>query len=143
LQLYVRQEDEMHTISGQVERFLQDPQGDWDGLVLDDGQLVHFPGKQGHLVTLIIWVGSHIGIKGFPCSGIAGQDYWEATLITNFDSKRSLTFLAPQSQVQPGMLQNSHGSKAASLVHSATPVGDGTLKRKAAPPSCVHAKASS
>lgn len=120
----------MQTVSGQVERFLQDSQGDLFGLVLDGGEVVRFPVKQGHLVTLIVGLGSHVGVEGILHSGSAAEEYWEATLITNFDSKRSVTFLAPKCQVKPGMRRDSPSSTA-SLAHPGTSVAKGKLEEKA------------
>lgn len=119
----------MQTVSGQVERFLQDPKGDLHGLVLDGGQVVRFPVDQGHLVTLIVCVGSHVGVEGVLHAEAGTSEYWDATLITNFDSKRSVTFLAPKCQVKPGMLQNAPSSTA-SLVHPTTQVAEGSMKKK-------------
>lgn len=114
----------MQTVSGQVARFLEGPRGTLHGLVLDGGQVVRFPAEKGHLVSLIVSVGSHVGVEGTPHPLSETEDYWEPVLITNFDSKRSISFLAPKSQVRPGMLSPTHPHPAASLVHpdvSSTP----------------------
>ena len=108
----------MQTISGQVVRFLQDPDGEVHGLVLDGGEEVRFPAGQGHLVTLIVCIGSHVGIEGTLRPDDSADGYWEGRLITNFDSKRSVTFLASNCQDKPGMLLETTPSSIASLVPS-------------------------
>ena len=110
----------MQTVSGQIVKFLQGPGGKVHGLILDGGQEIRFPADEGHLLMLIVTVGSHVGIEGIRRSGPSSEEYWDASLITNFDSKRSLTFLAPKCQVQPGMPLPNTPSATASLAHPAT-----------------------
>ena len=110
----------MQTVSGQIVRLLQDQGGQVHGLILDGGQEIRFPANQGHLLMLIVTLGSHVGIEGIRRSGPSSEEYWDASLITNFDSKRSLTFLAPKCQVQPGMPSLNTPSSTASLVHPET-----------------------
>lgn len=121
----------MHTVSGQIIKFLQDSHGNLEGLVLDGGQLVRFPANQGHLVSLIVCVGSHVGIECILHSGNSAEEFWEATLITNFDSKRSVTFLAPKCQARPGVLLRNTPTSAASLVHPAPPVSGQISEKRA------------
>jgi len=120
----------MQTVSGQIVKFLQEPGAEVHGLVLDGGQEVRFPADHGHLLMLIVTVGSHVGIEGIRRSGPSSEEYWDASLITNFDSKRSLTFLAAKCQVQPGMLLPNTPSSTASLVHPENPVGGPAAGKK-------------
>jgi hypothetical protein len=111
----------VQTVSGQIERFIEDPRGAMQGLVLDGGQVVRFPAEKAPCVARIVCVGSHVGIEGILHSDGSAEEYWEPFLIVNFDSKRSVTFLAPNSQARPGVLPHNHPHPEASLVHPATP----------------------
>jgi hypothetical protein len=106
----------MLTLVGQVLKFLQEPDGEVTGLVMEGGQEVRFPFGQGHMVPLIVAIGSRVGIEGKFCSKDAQGEYLEATLITNFDSKRSMNFSPPTGQDKPGMLLDSRPDSRASLV---------------------------
>jgi hypothetical protein len=108
----------VQTVSGQIERFIEDPRGAINGLVLDGGQVVRFPVEKAPGIARIVCVGSHVGIEGIFHSDGSAKEYWEPFLIMNFDSKRSVTFLAPNSQARPGMLPH-HPQPEASLVHPA------------------------
>jgi hypothetical protein len=109
-------DDTVQTVSGQIERFIEGAGGAVHGFVLDDGQVVRFSAEKAAGVSWIVCVGSHVGIEGVLHSD---EGYWEPFLIMNFDSKRSVKFLAPHSQARPGMLPHSHPKPGASLVHPA------------------------
>jgi hypothetical protein len=111
----------VQTVSGQIERFIEDPRGAVHGVVLDGGQVVRFSVEEAPGVTRIVCVGSHVGIEGILHSDGSAEEYWEPFLIMNFDSKRSVTFLAPNSQARPGVLTHNHPQPKASLVHPAIP----------------------
>jgi hypothetical protein len=110
----------MVTLVGQVLDFIQDKSGNTSGLHMEGGQQVHFPDSQGNLVSLIVGVGSRVSIEGaFRCGGSRG-DCLEPTLITNLDSNRSMSFLAPKRQDPPGMLLDRHHDDAASRAQLGT-----------------------
>jgi hypothetical protein len=111
----------VQTVSGQIERFIEDPRGVINGLVLDGGQVVRFPSEKAPGVARIVCVGSHVGIEGILHSDGSAEEYWEPFLIMNFDSKRSVTFLAPNSQARPGVLPHNYPPTEAPLVHPGTP----------------------
>jgi hypothetical protein len=111
----------VQTVSGEIERFIEDPRGAMHGFVLDGGQVVRFPVEKAPGVARIVSVGSHVGIEGILHSDGSSQEYWEPFLIMNFDSKRSVTFLAPNSQARPGMLPHNPPQPEASLVHPEIP----------------------
>jgi hypothetical protein len=111
----------VQTVSGQIERFIEDPRGVMHGLVLDGGQVVRFPAEKAPGVARIVCVGSHVGIEGILHADGSAEEYWEPFLIMNFDSNRSVTFLAPHSQARPGMLPHNHPQPEASLVHPPMP----------------------
>jgi hypothetical protein len=89
-------------------------------LLLNGGQVVRFPVGQSHLVTLVINIGSHVAVEGLFRSGNPAA-YLESALITNLDSKRSATFLAPKCQDKPGMLLETTPNSTASLARPDPP----------------------
>jgi hypothetical protein len=110
----------MQSIAGQVSAFLHDSRGEIQGLLLNGGQVVRFPVDQSHLVALVINIGSHVAVEGLFRSGNPAA-YLEAALITNLDSRRSVTFLAPKCQDKPGMLLQTTPNSTASLAHPYPP----------------------
>jgi hypothetical protein len=108
----------MQTVSGRIARFLEDPRYGMRGFFLDSEQLVKIPTEQAHLASSILHVGSYVGVEGVRHSGSSGEVYWQPSLIINFDSKRSMSFLAPIRQVGPGMpSRETAPNVTASLVH--------------------------
>jgi len=108
----------METAVGRVSELLYGADGEVNGLHLDCGEEVRFPEGQGHLVRLILEAGSRVEIEGIPASNDASGSHIEAALITNCDSKRSMTFLTPTNQGKPGMLADATPDAQASLVLS-------------------------
>lgn len=139
----------MQSIAGQVSAFLYDSHGELCGMLLNGGQVVRFPGGQAHLVTLIVNVGSHVAVEGLFRSGGAAAAYLEAALITNFDYERSVTFLAPNRQDQPGMLHETTPNSPASLAYPDRFSGKHRTEEKLAQPThpnsqdpCLHSQSS-
>jgi hypothetical protein len=93
----------MQTTAGRIARFLENPERGLHGFVLDGEQVVQIPAEQVHLVSSIVHIGSYVGVEGVRHTGDSGEVFWQPSLIINFDSKRSMSFLAPKSQVGPGM----------------------------------------
>ncbi len=56
-------------LSGEVERFIINPHGDLDGLVLAGDQLVHFPPHLSEAVTAAIHPGDTIRVHGVRLRG--------------------------------------------------------------------------
>jgi hypothetical protein len=108
----------MVTAAGRVSELLYGADDEVNGLLLDCGEEVHFPEGQGHLVRLILEVGSHVEIEGIPAFNDAYRSCIAAALITNCDSKRSMTFLTPTNQGKPGMLADPTPDAQVSLVLS-------------------------
>ena len=54
----------MAFVLGRVSRVLRDPEGNSNGMLLDDGQEIRFSAAFGHLVSPIITEGCLVGVKG-------------------------------------------------------------------------------
>jgi len=119
----------MQTVSGQIARFLGDPRAGLQGFVLDSGHTVCFPAEQGHLVSLLVHIGSRVGIEGVFHPGDPGEEYWEPALMTNLDSQGSLTFLTPNRTAGPGMPADATtpNPTAASLVQGGLSGSNGAI----------------
>ena len=96
-------EDQMQTITGEVCKFLEDGNGELNGLVLNSGQEVRFPANHGHLVLLVAVPGSQITVEGILCPDGHEGNFLDAILITNDDTQRTVTLEAPIPQGEPGM----------------------------------------
>jgi len=107
----------MLSLSGRVSKFLQDTDGDVEGLVLDGGEEVRFTVDWGRLVTSIVTLGARVGIEATPPSANSPCGYLQATQITNIDSKRTATLPAATSRGKPGMLSLATPTTTASLAY--------------------------
>jgi hypothetical protein len=90
-------------VSGRVANLLWNPDGELEGLVLQDGHAIRFPAALGHLVSPIVWQGSSVRVEGVSRLDEFLDGYFFATLITNLDSRQSATLPAPKHVGKPGM----------------------------------------
>jgi hypothetical protein len=78
--------------TGRIARFLINPNGDVDGLLLDDGAQVNFPPHLSAQLLQIARVGDKVSVQGFPGYG-AGATH--ATVITNTRTAQSMVDQPP------------------------------------------------
>ncbi len=109
----------MQSVDGRVSKFLYDSMGFLNGLVLDRGQEVHFWVTHANVgaVTEIVTLGSRVEAQGDLRSDNGGEEYLQAALITNLDSKRTASLPAPVCLSKPGMPSDGAPNTAASLAH--------------------------
>jgi hypothetical protein len=81
--------------SGRVDKFLKDPQGAVQGMLLDNGQEIRFSAAVGNRVTSIISEGSLAVIEGVPGSEDFPDDCFYAIRVTNLESRASATLPLP------------------------------------------------
>jgi len=109
----------MHSVDGRVSKFLCDSMGFVNGSVLDRGQEVRFWASHANVgaVTEILTIGSRVEVRGDVRSAAGEEDYLQAALITNLDSKRTASLPAPVCLGKPGMLSDGAPNTMASLAH--------------------------
>lgn len=81
------------TISGVVRSFNYGP-GGLDGVVLDQGTVVHFPPEYSGPVSAAAPVGSAVAVSGWSHIGPAGDTLFDAETITNQRSRASIMIAA-------------------------------------------------
>jgi hypothetical protein len=81
------------TLRGVVRDFNYGP-GGLDGLILDQGTVVHFPPEYGTQVSSAAPIGSAIAASGWSHIGPAGDTLFDADAITNERSRASITLTA-------------------------------------------------
>jgi hypothetical protein len=81
------------TVSGFVRSFNYGP-GGVDGLVLDQGTVIHFPLEYSSQVSAAVAVGSAVAASGWVRLGPAGDTLFEADTITNQHSRASVAMAA-------------------------------------------------
>src|ERR1700739_4146053 len=89
--------------SGRVDKFLKDPQGAVQGMLLDNGQEIRFSAAVGNRVTSIIYEGSLAVIEGVPGSEDFPDECFYAIRVTNLESRASATLPLPKQEGKPGM----------------------------------------
>ena len=95
------------TLNGVVRSFNYGP-GGLDGLVMNQGTVVHFPLEYGGQVSAIAPLGSAIAASGWLHTGPAGDTIFDADAITNRRSSASITMAGgpppppPDPPVAPG-----------------------------------------
>ncbi len=89
------------TVTGVVQRFNYGP-GGLDGLVLDQGTIVHFPLEYSSQVSAAAPVGSAVAVSGWSHIGPAGDTLFEADTITNQRSRTSIVMAAGAPPPPPG-----------------------------------------
>lgn len=80
-------------ISGIVRSFNYGP-GGLDGLILDQGTIVHFPPEYGNQVNTVAPVGASVVASGWSHTGPAGDTLFDATNITNRRTNAAITVTA-------------------------------------------------
>lgn len=78
------------TVSGIVRSFNYGPAG-LDGLILDQGTIVHFPPEYGNQVNAIAPVGAVVTASGWSHTGPAGDTLFDATTIRNTRTNATIT----------------------------------------------------
>jgi hypothetical protein len=109
----------MQTVDGKVSKFLYNASGILNGFVLGRGQEIRFWISDANVgaVTETMTVGSRVEIQGDLQRNVAEEEYLQAALVTNLDSKRTASLPAPVCLGKPGMLSNGAPNTVASLAH--------------------------
>jgi len=89
------------TVSGVVRSFNYGP-GGLDGLVLDQGTVIHFPLEYSSQVSAAAPVGSAVAASGWSHIGPAGDTLFDADTITNQRSRASIAMAAGPPPPPPG-----------------------------------------
>ena len=89
------------TLSGVVRSFNYGP-GGLDGLILDQGTVVHFPPEYSSQVSSAAPVGSAVAASGWSHIGPAGDTLFDADTITNQRSRASITMADGPPPLPPG-----------------------------------------
>jgi len=89
------------TISGVVRGFNYGP-GGADGLILDQGTVIHFPPEYSSQVSAAAPIGSAVAAAGWSHIGPAGDTLFDADTITNQRSRASIAMAAAPSPPPPG-----------------------------------------
>jgi hypothetical protein len=109
----------MAFVLGRVSRVLRDPDGNSNGMLLDDGQEIRFPATFGHLVSPIITEGCLVGVKGDRSFEISPEGNLTASQIINLDSSETATLPATEQEGKPGMQFKATPIVTTSLAHPA------------------------
>jgi hypothetical protein len=80
---------EAKTVQGTVRQFTSAPKGEVDGLVLDDGTVVHWPPHLERKFTAILAKGDRVRATGRMETGPAGDTHFEVQAITNLRTNAS------------------------------------------------------
>ena len=88
------------TVSGVVRNFNYGP-GGLDGLILDQGTVVHFPPEYGSQVSSALPIGSTVAASGWSHTGPAGDTLFDADKITNQRSRASISMTAGPAAAPP------------------------------------------
>ena len=92
----------MAFILGRVSTVPRNPDSNSNGILLDDGQEIHFPAAFGHLISPIITKGCLIGIKGDRSFQLSPDGNLTATQIINLDSSEIVTLPATEQEANQG-----------------------------------------
>jgi hypothetical protein len=84
--------------TGRIARFLINPNGDVDGLLLDDGAQVNFPPHLSAQLLQIARVGDNVSVQGFRGYGAGAM---HATVITNISTAQSMVDQPPPTDRPP------------------------------------------
>ncbi len=102
-------------VSGRVAKLIRDPDGLLKGMFLQDGWQVRFAEGRGDLVSAMITEGCAVAIEGVSRSNDLPEEYIQATLITNLDSKQSAALPTLTHKDKPGMQLSNTPVEPASL----------------------------
>ena len=102
--------------------FLYDTDGRLQGFLLRLGQRVRFCGTLGNnsAVRQVVTTGSQVEVQGDLRTDRVGDEYMQATLIRNLESKRTARFPAPGRAGEPGTLSDGAPNTEAFLAPSET-----------------------
>ena len=129
----------MAFVLGRVSRVLRDPDGNSNGILLDDGQEIRFSAAFGHLVSPIITEGCLVGVKGDRGFEISPEGNLTATQIINLDSSEIVTLPTTEQEGKPGM-QFKATPIAIVTTSLAHPAADIEVKDKSAPSSSASSR---
>lgn len=109
----------MQSIDGKVSKFLYNSMGFLNGFVLGRGQEIRFWVSHANVgaVTETVTVGSRVEVQGDLRRDADGEEYLQAALIANLDSRRTASLPAPVCLGKPGMLSDGAPNTVASLAH--------------------------
>ncbi len=124
----------MAFVLGRVSRVLRNPDGNSNGMLLDDGQEIRFSAAFGHLVSSIITEGCLVGVKGDRSFEISPEGSLNAAQIINLDSSETATLPATEQEGKPGMQFKATPIVTTSLAHPAADI-EAEDKSAAAPSS--------
>jgi len=95
----------MKIVSGKLTKFLKDKAGLVAGILLDRGQEIRFWATSANVlaITEAVAIGSRVEIQGDLRIKETGREYLQAALVTNLDSKRTVSMLAPVHLGKPRM----------------------------------------
>jgi hypothetical protein len=127
----------MAFVLGRVSKILRDPDGNSNGMLLDDGQEIRFSAAFGHLVSPIITEGCLVGVKGDRSFEISPEGSLTATQIINLDSSETVTLPATTQEGKPGMQFKATPIVTTSLAH---PAADSKAEDKSAPSSSASGR---
>lgn len=95
-----RRADKAAKVSGEIAEFHQSPDGEVDGLTLQDGTEIRFPPKSGKNVTGTVSIGDQVEISGWTH---AGESEVHAEKITNVSSGKAVDVDQPPPDVPDGL----------------------------------------
>jgi hypothetical protein len=90
------------TIQGTVRSTTTAPMGEIDGVVLDDGTVIHWPPHLGDRMSGIAVCGDQVRATGWMETGPEGDTHLEVRTVTNLRTNASLENDAPGSPPPPG-----------------------------------------
>jgi hypothetical protein len=82
------------TITGGVRSFNYGPEGEVNGLIMDQGTVVYFPPEQSAQVTQVAQIGSRVRVRGWVRQGPTGNALLAAESIANRKTGNSISVTA-------------------------------------------------
>jgi hypothetical protein len=107
----------MHSFDGKVSMFLYDSKGSLYGFLLGRGQEIRFPVTPQNVrsVRRIARASSQVEVEGELRKDAAGDEYLQALVITNLESKQKATLPTLDGAGETGMLSNGAPNPVTSL----------------------------
>jgi hypothetical protein len=112
-------EDEMHSFEGRVSMFLHDSRGSLYGFLLSRGQEIRFSVTPQNVkaVRRIARASSQVKVEGELRVEGAGDQYLQASMVTNLDSKHTAILPALNRAGEAGMLSDGAPTQVTSPAH--------------------------
>src|ERR1700758_3886959 len=116
----------MQSIDGKVSKFSYNSMGIVSGFVLGRGQEIRFWLSHANVsvVCELVTIGSRVEVQGDLRIDAAGDEYLQAALVTNLDSRQTASLPVPVCLSRPGMLSDSTPNTMASPAHLGTADGE-------------------